>query len=64
MMLSFVEYYEVIDYLEAMKRKMSIKYRFGGSVAKQSPNYYGSLANFMPIMLPSIKINSTPPIYP
>ena len=64
MMLSFVEYYEVIDFLKAMKRKMPIKYRFGGPVAKQSLNYYGPLANSMPIMLPSIKANSMPPIYP
>ena len=64
MMLSFVEYYEVIDYLEAMERKVSIKYRFGEPVAKQSLNYYGSLANSMSIMLPSIKINFMSPIYP
>ena len=58
-----VEYYEVIDYLEAMKRKMSIKYKFDESVVKQSLNYYESLANFMSIMLSSIKINFMSSIY-
>ena len=63
MMLSFVEYYEVIDYLEAMKRKMSIKYRFDESIVKQSFNYYESLANFMSITLSNIKINFMSSIY-
>ena len=58
-----VKYYEVIDYLEAMKQKMSIKYRFDESVVKQSFNYYESLANFMSIMLSSIKINFMSSIY-
>ena len=63
MMLSFVEYYEVIDYLEIMKRKMSIKYRFDESIVKQSFNYYESLTNFMSIMLSSIKINFMSSLY-
>ena len=58
-----VEYYEVIDYLEIMKRKMSIKYRFDELIVKQSFNYYESLANFMSIMLSSIKINFMSFIY-
>ena len=62
-MLSFVVYDKVIDYLETMKRKMSIKYRFDESIVKQSFNYYESLANFMSIILSNIKINFMSSIY-
>ena len=58
-----VVYDEVIDYLKAMKRKMSIKYKFDESVVKQSFNYYESLANFMSITLSNIKINFISSIY-
>ena len=63
MSLNRVVYDEVIDSLETMKRKMSIKYRFDESVVKQSLNYYESLANFMSIILSNIKINFMSSIY-